>query len=355
MMISNFRNHWRIGLTVVALALLGQSCSISLGTGRGLDGGVWRSDDHGRTWQQKNFVRQDKKQRLTLNDVSGRVLAFDSRDPDHLYLGTRENGIWSTTNAGEQWNPTSLRSGDYQCLDFDPLNSSILYTAAGPLVLKSVDGGAKWNGVYTESQPGQAVTCVAVDPFNGHLVWATTSGGKVLLSEDYGQTWTMKYTHSTPFLPRRLYLDPSDSGVITIFTRGNGIIIGANRGSAWEDRSTGLKSFSGGLDIRSVVIVPSGWYLATAYGLLQSADQGISWNPIKTLVTAGSIPLQNVAVNPRNGRDLFITTDQKIHHTTDGGETWSVKTLPTSRLPVLLTFDPVKPDRLYVATFKLQK
>lgn len=349
-----WRNPTTVGLILVSLALMGQSCTISLGSSRGLDGGVYRSDDHGQTWQQKNFVSRDKKKTVSLNDVSGRVLAFDPRDPAHIYLGTRENGIWETKDAGEVWKATSIRSGGYECIDYDPLNSQVMYTAAGTLVLKTIDGGSSWNTVYTESQPGQAVTCVVVDPFNGRLVWATTSGGKILLSEDYGQTWTLKHTLAA-FVPRRLYIDPSGSGRLTIFTRNNGIFTGVNRGSSWTDLTKSLEPYPGGKDIRAVDVAPSGWYLATAYGLLQSVDQGLSWVSIKTLNTAGSVPLQNVAVNPRNGREIFITTDQKIHHTTDAGETWAITTLPTARLPVLLTFDPILVDRLFLSTFKVQK
>ncbi|MBI5467346.1 MAG: hypothetical protein HY975_04015 [Candidatus Kerfeldbacteria bacterium] len=351
---SLWRKPTTFGILLIALSVMGQSCTISLGSSRGLDGGVFRSADHGQTWQQKNFVSRDKKKTISLNDVSGRVLAFDPRNPSHIYLGTRENGIWETTDAGEVWKSTSIRSGAYECIDYDPLNSAVMYTAAGTLVLKTTDGGKSWNTVYTESQPGQAVTCIAVDPFNGRLVWATTTGGKILLSEDYGKTWTLKHMLD-PFTPRRLYIDPTGSGRLTIFTRNNGIFTGVNLGSSWTDLSKGLEPYPNSRDVRAVDIEPSGWYLATSYGLLQSVDQGLSWVSIKTLNTAGSVPLQNVAVNPRNGREIFITTDQKIHHTTDAGQTWAITTLPTSRLPVLLTFDPVSSDRLFLSTFKVQK
>lgn len=348
-----WRNSSTAIIALISLALFGQGCSISLGSSAGLDGGVFRSDDHGQSWQQKNFVSQSKQGAVTLNDVSGRALVFDPRNSDHLYLATRENGIWVTTNGGDQWQATSIRSGDYECLDLDPLNANIVYTAAGSLVLKSTTGGQSWTTVYTETQPGQTVTCVAVDPSNGQLIWATTSGGKILLSQDYGQTWTLQTTLAA-FLPRRIFIDPAGSGTMTIFTRGNGIWVGRSRGSQWVDLSKPLQAYSGAADIRSVDIEPSGWYLATAYGVLHSVDQGQSWTPMKTLVTPGSVPIQNVAVNPRQSQEIFLTTNQKVHHTTDGGQTWSVSTLPTARLPVLLTFDPTKTDRLFVSTFKLK-
>lgn len=333
---------------------MGQSCSISLGSGGGKDGGIFRSDDHGKTWVQKNYVRTEKKRNVLLDDVTGRTLVFDPKDSQHIYLGTLANGIWETTNGGEQWAPTSLRSGAYECLSLDELNPEVMYTAAGQIVLKTINGGKNWTTVYTESQPDQGVTCVIVNPVNDREVWATTSGGKILFSEDYGQRWTLLHSVD-PMIPRMLYIPPSDPTSLYIFTRSNGIIRASSRGQTWTDLSTNLPTGNGVLDLRAVTIHPQGWFIATAYGLLRSVDLGKSWTVIPTLITTGSVPLQNVAVNPKNVQDIFITTNQRLHHTTNGGETWSVITLPTSRLPVLLTFDPTTTDRLYSATFKQTK
>ncbi len=333
---------------------MGQSCSISLGSSGAKDGGVFRSDDHGVTWQQKNFVRVSKKTTVSLNDATGRVLIFNPNDHQQLYLGTLANGIWTTTDAGEHWQSTSLRSGGYECLVFDPLNPKIMYTAAGQNVLKSVDSGLTWTAVYTESQPGHAMTCVTVNPTDGREIWATTNGGKILMSDDYGKRWTLMQT-LTPFIPRRLYIPTDAPGQLYIITRTTGVWRGDSHGQSWTDISSPLSTFAGGNDIRQIDIQRNGWYLATAFGLLRSTDRGGHWASTPTLVTNGSVALQNVAVNPNNSLEIFITTDQRLHHTTNGGTSWSVTTLPTGRLPVLLTFDPSQTDRLYFTTYKQPK
>lgn len=344
----------KLGIVAVGLLLMGQSCSINIGSTTGLDGGVFRSDDHGQTWQQKNFVSKDKKRSVSLSDVSGRNFSFTPGDSSHLYLGTLANGIWTSTNGGDQWQSTSLRSGVYECLAFDPLNPDVMYTAAGQLVLKSIDAGKNWAVAYTESQPGHGVNCVTVNPTDGREIWATTSGGKIMFSDDYGQRWTL-VNSIAPMQPRLLYIPTDAPGQLYIFTRTNGILRGDGRGKTWTDLTPALASFPGGTDIRQVTIHRDGWFLATAFGLLKSTDRGVSWKSIPILVTNGSIPLQSVAVNPKNSADIFITTDQRLHHTVDGGATWAVTTLPTSRLPTLLTFDPTVADRLYFVAFKQPK
>lgn len=342
----------KLGVTLVALLLTGQACSINIGTSSRLDGGIFRSDDHGATWTQKNFVRVDKKKQINLDDVTGRLLAFDPSKADHIFLGTLANGIWVTSNAGEQWQPTSLRSGAYECLSFDNLNRDIVYTAAGQVVLKSIDAGLTWQTVYTESQPGQSVNCVIVNPNDGRQIWATTAGGKVLMSNDYGQQWTLK--GNLPVMqPRYIYITADN--VIYIFTRNNGIYRSLDRGATWVDMNVALSTFAGATDIREVNIHRDGWYLATAFGLLKSIDSGETWKQIPTLVTAGSVVVQTVTVNPKNSLDIFITTNQRLHHTVDGGKSWSVTTLPTGRLPVLMTFDPNNVDRMFFATYKQPK
>lgn len=344
----------KLGLTVAALLVTGQTCTINLGTSRQLDGGVFRSDDHGQTWVQKNFVRQEKNRRVSLDDATGRVLLFNPENSDHIYLGTLENGVWVSTNAGDQWHPTSLRAGAYNCLAFDPLNSSVMYTASGAVVLKSVDGGLSWATVYTESQPGHTVNCVAVDPASGNTIWATTSGGKIIISNDYGNQWTLIST--VPAMePRLFYVEPGGSGRIFLFTKTSGIFRGDERGKVWTNLSTPLTTLAGATDIRAVAVTDQGWFIATAYGLLKSVDQGAQWTGVTTLVSPTSVPIQSIAVNPSNGQEMFITTDQRLHHTTDAGASWAVTTLPTSRTPYLLTFDPLKNDRLYFINYKPKK
>jgi len=340
-----------------SLALLGASCTINLGGSAPADGGIWRSDDHGQTWQQKVFISQEKKQIVSLNEATVRSFAFDRHDPSRIYIGTRENGIWYTINAGDQWQATSLRSGNYECLDLDPQNSDIIYTAAGSVIIKSIDGGQTWKQIYTESQPGHAVQCVAVDTFQPNIIWATTSGGKILNSTDYGLTWTLVQT-LVPLQPRLIYIEPDGSGKITIFTRTSGIFVGTSQGRKWEELTKNLSAFPGATDIRDVKVLGTTnqtWWLATTAGALTSADRGVTWKLIPTLVTPGSIAVQNIAVNPNNYSELFITYDQRLHHTVNGGADWSVSNIPTRRVPVFLVFDPANAERMFFSTFKNTK
>lgn len=345
-------------IVVGCLVLLGAGCSISLGgSGAKKDGGVFRSDDHGQTWRAKNFVSQDKKTTVSLNDVSARDLYIDPNDNQKIFLSTLGQGIWLTTNGGDQWQATSLRTGDQTCISLDTNDPTVVYATSGINVWKSIDAGKNWKTVYTEPQKSQTVTCVVVDPNHPEIIWAMTSGGKIMRSDNRGFTWTLMTTLAS-FTPRRAIIDPLGNGRVIIFTKTNGIYEIAADGKTWRNINQPLKKFKGGTTINAVNIIgleSPVWFLATSYGLLQSNDRGETWVAIPTLLNPSTEPLQNVAVNPQQPLEIFITSQQKLHHSIDGGQSWTVSTLPTSRLPVHFMFTPGDPDRLYFATYYVAK
>jgi photosystem II stability/assembly factor-like uncharacterized protein len=201
------------------------------------------------------------------------------------------------------------------------------------------------------------VTCVIADRTEPNTIWAITSKGKLIKSADDGKSWTIALTIKA-FEPRRIVLEDQLPGHLIIFTKKTGIIDVDMINNSWQDLSGALKKYTGSTTINGVSInfgTPTIWTIATAYGLLQSFDHGSSWTVIPTLVSPGSTAIQNVAVNPRDQKEMMITIGTKTHHTRDGGQTWTVMSIPTTRTPVALTFDPIRIDRLYIGTFYVAK
>jgi photosystem II stability/assembly factor-like uncharacterized protein len=61
--------------------------------------GVYRTDDGGRTWA---LLGGGLPQRAWLA-VMREGMAFDTRDPVGIYLGTQSGSIWASPNGGEEW------------------------------------------------------------------------------------------------------------------------------------------------------------------------------------------------------------------------------------------------------------
>lgn len=347
-----------VGLGLITLATLGQSCSVSIGNSTPKDGGIYRTDDQAQAWRQKTFIRTEKKRRIGLDDATVNFLMIDPHNPDRLYAGLRGLGIWTTSNRGEQWSSTGVKTGSYHCLDFDPKNDQILYVATTGQIQKTTDQGKTWKIVYTEPQAKQTIDCLAVDPSRDNIIWTVTSGGKVVRSTDFGANWTLVNTVKTLSGIVRMEVEAASHDLI-IFTGRQGIHRLDPSGAQETDLSAALSFYKGGKIINDVEIVNRTdgelWYLATAFGILTSSDGGASWREISTLLNPNSTAVANISVNPKNIAEIYLTTNRRLHRTTDAGASWAVTTLPTTRQPVWLTIDGATPERLYFGTFVPEK
>jgi len=340
----------------VALLLMGQGCALPFLTNQPdqTDGGLFRSTTHGQTWQQANKV-VDGNETGSLRNTSIRSIVFDPVVQNRLFVGTAGQGIFRSENGGDSWEPTSLRSGDYSCIIFQPTDHEVMYSAAGSSVLKSITGGKTWTTVYSESAAGSSVTCVTIAANAPQTVWATTSGGKILRSLDAGKNWELMLTISA-MTPRSMFFS-ADGKTLTIFSRSSGIFVISVEQKSWQNIGRTLAKFPGATTIRDVAILPppsSIWMIATDYGLLRSTDEGATWESMQTLDKPGTVAIQNILVNPRDVTEYFITVGRKVQRSNDSGQTWTINSVTTTRTLVQLTMDPNSVDRLFLGTFLTQ-
>ena len=211
------------------------------------DGYVFQSTNKGTTWTQTSFARVTEDP----NDpyrMYGQKAAVDPHNPNLVYVGTPQNGLFVTTNGGATWQsvtgvPVSLKDakGLYPGITgimFDPAvggaseerTNTIFASSYGNGVYESTDAGASWTrltggpsnvenaavsstGVYyavgdgntdlwsyandkwtellTPSVVGKnGIQAVAIDPFNPSEIVVITPGGSLNISYDGGTTWS---------------------------------------------------------------------------------------------------------------------------------------------------------------------
>lgn len=204
-------------------------------------GDVFRSDDKGATWTKTAFahVTEDPNDQYRMN---GQKMAVDPNNPNVVYVGTPQDGLFVTTDGGASWKKVSAvpvsgtdGSGQYPGITgitFDPASgtnggktNAIYASSYGHGVYESTDGGANWSllsggpsnvenaaisssGVYyavsnntlwryaqgtwsqLHSDNGNGFHTVAVDPFDSSRIILGSAAGTLDVSLDGGATWS---------------------------------------------------------------------------------------------------------------------------------------------------------------------
>ena len=76
------------------------------------DGYVFSSTNKGTTWTQTTFAQVTENPNDTFR-MYGQKMAVDPNNPNIVYVGTPQNGLWVTTNGGQTWSQVSaIRSAE---------------------------------------------------------------------------------------------------------------------------------------------------------------------------------------------------------------------------------------------------
>ena len=328
-----------------------------------VNGGVWKTDDYGRTWLP---IFDDQPTQ------SIGAIAVAPSDPSILYVGSGEglhrpdlsvgDGVYKSTDAGKTWKHTGLDDAQQiPQIVVDPRNPDRVYAAVlghpyGPSeqrgVFRSLDGGKTWSRVlYKDANTG--ASDIEIDPKHPEVLYAALwesrlgpaedgnnfsgTGGGLYKSTDGGTTWRQLKTGLpanavqfdiaiAPSQPSRLYveLQTSEPGGYGS-GRGVGLYRSDDAGASWtkitsDDRAT-LKI--GGGDLAVPVVDPKNpdvVYVASIVAM-KSSDGGKTWTWLRG--APGGDDYQNLWINPNHPEVFALVADQGANITVNGGKTWS--------------------------------
>ena len=249
----------------------------------------------------------------------GRVLAVTGvrGEPDAYYFGSVGGGVWKTDDAGRTWNPIFDSQGvaSIGAIAVAPSNPAVIYVGSGEVDMRSsISGG---NGMYKSTDAGktwtriglndsQQIARILVDSRDPNRVWVAALGHPygpnaergVYRSTDGGQNWQ-----------RVLFKDENTGAIDLAFEPGNPQIIWA---ALWQTRRPPWS-----------VYPPSN---GPGSGLYRSTDGGGHWEqmsghglPLEGLGRIG------IAFAPSNPQRIYLIVDAKqggLFRSDDGGRDW---------------------------------
>jgi photosystem II stability/assembly factor-like uncharacterized protein len=341
----------RGGRTLAVTGVRGQPEVYYFGS---VGGGVWRSNDAGRTWKPI-FDSQ------AIASIG--AIAVAPSNPQIIYVGTGEsdmrsniaygNGMYKSADGGKTWMHIGLEdSRQIARIVIDSKDPEKVFVAAlghayGPNaergVFYSKDGGNKWKRVLFHDENTGAID-LAFEPGNPKTMFAALlqtrrppwnvyppskgPGTGLYRSKDGGEHWEQLNGHGLPseglgrmgiaFAPsnaRRIYLiaDAKEGG---LFRSDDG-------GGNWQRVSDDKRIWGRGWYFCEVSVDPKDAdkvYVPNT-GLYRSSDGGKTFTVIKG--EPGGDDYHQLWIDPDEPQRMILGNDQGAVVARNGGETWS--------------------------------
>ncbi len=341
MSLTTHRVPWRCALALCLTALAGAGCSVSF-RAQPADGGVFRSADHGTTWQQTVFVSRTKDKLATIGGLGITELQFSPLNSSVLYAAAAEGRLYRSENRADQW--TRIFNGEVRSFAPHPTEASHLYLTSQNQILETTDGGATWQVIYIEGTVVAHMNTIAIDRQNPKVLYAGTSQGLLLRSVDGGKTWRLHHTFEHQNI-KRIVVNPHDGKIMYVVFGSGALWRSADAGSTWEDLTARLREVlqlePGPVkDLTLLPNQPDGVLLATQYGLFRSFTGGGSWENIKLVTAPNAVILSALGVSPTNEQAMYYSADGAFYRTTDSGKTWQTVPLPSPHPATSLAIEP---------------
>ena len=142
-------------------------------------------------------------------NISSRVVsgAYDPVDPNIVYLGPANGGVWKSTNGGLSWQPLTDQQASLSmgAIEVDPNNRNIIYAGTGEAtysgtsyygkgVLKSTDSGLTWTLNSSGLPSTTYFSRLKVRPNNSVQLLAALGNNGLYRSTNSGVSWTQILT-----------------------------------------------------------------------------------------------------------------------------------------------------------------
>ncbi len=279
-------------------------------------GGVWRTTDGGKTWEN-----------ISDGFFGGSIGAVEvsQSDPNVIYVGGGEvtvrgnvssgYGVWKSEDAGKTWKQMGLKNSRHiPRIRVHPTNPDIVYVGAlGDIykpstergVYKSIDGGKTWKQTLFVTADAGVVDLI-MDPNNSRVLYAST--------------WDIR---RTPY---------------SLSSGGDGSKIwkSTDRGESWKEISNNEGFAKGTLGIMGITVSPLNSNRLYAMvenqdegGLYSSSDAGATWKKVndERKLRQRAWYYTRIYADTEDENTVYVM-NVRYHKSTDGGKTFSTHNAP---------------------------
>lgn len=301
-------------------------------------------------------------------NIEGRitVMAIDPVNPQIVYAGTANGGLWKSTNFCQSW--VSIFDGQNTssigAFAVDPGNSAILYCGTGESnslrsyypgtgIYKSTNGGTNWVSIGLTGS--YSIGNISINPLNTQIIYAASVGSLrrkntergVYRSTNGGASWVQSLFIADsvgaidvvvdPVNPNRVFAAMWERQRREDYIKYGGpmtaLYLSTNAGTSWSVVGGGFPSNAsdlGRISLDICITNPQVVYALTAFangntrGLYKTTDGGTSWVQISS--SAGSS--SNYAwfnrickVNPNDANSVYCG-GLNMQRSTNGGSSF---------------------------------
>jgi photosystem II stability/assembly factor-like uncharacterized protein len=329
-----------------------------------------------------------------------------------IYVGTRNGGVWKTTNAGATFEPIfdDMRQQSIGAVAVAPSDQNqvwvgtgesfvVRYSYAGDGIYKSTDQGATWQ--HMGLRDTQHIARILIHPTDPDVVFVASMGPLhtrspdrgVYRTRDGGRTWENVLFVDDQVGVIEMVMDPSDPDTLyaAMYDKervawrleqggpGSGIHKTTDGGTTWTRLESGLPTGNIGrigLDVfradpnvlyalvENLNPRPEGLPQPSPVGggigeVYRSDDAGMTWRLThdRSINVGGKAPYSFnwLKVDPEDDQRVWATSVW-VAHTTDGGRTWNDLEGGRTRFRNMfgdiraIWVDPDDPERLLVGS-----
>lgn len=291
--------------------------------------------------------------------------------PNVFYIGVNNGGVWKTDDFGRTWNPIfdDAPTGSVGDVAVSPSHPDVIYVgtgeglhrpdlSVGDGIFKSTDGGDNWRHIGLPDV--QQVARLIVHPTDPDIVFVAGLGHAygpneergVFRTRNGGDTWekVLYIDHNTGAM--QVEFDPNDPAVLfadmwehregpwenaRFAGRNSGLYKSTDGGNTWRQITAGLPAADDGLGRIGVAFAPSDsnrMYAAVdaraESGIYRSDDAGESWRRVSVdrRIFGRGGDFAELKVHPRNP-DVIFAGNVASYRSDDSGRTWtSIKGAP---------------------------